>query len=159
MKIRGKTIQPPRVKTIAIPREDDEGNPDDVIFQCHAVLDFDEFDALCPRPKPPLVTPVGKTPYADDANPAYLKKVEDYSEKRSNWMILKSLEATEGLEWDSVDMKDPETWANYKKELETLFTPREVDEIVMGVFDANIPNEQRQKEALERFFQPSKETP
>lgn len=147
MRIKGKTITPPDPVIVALPRKDE-----DIIFTCGPVLDYEEFEALYPAPKPPLVMRPGKANYSDTEDPEFLRAMEIYAERKTDWMILKSLSYTEDLEWDTVDMKDPNTWANYRQEMEAVLTAHEVDLVIQGCFEANFPSENAQKQALERFM-------
>lgn len=147
MKIKGKKITPPKPVIIPIPRDDGE----DLFFTCAAVLDFSEFDTVCPAPKPPVWMRPNKPNQVDTQDKKYLRNLDIYAQRKTAWLILKSLQATEDLEWETVDMQDPTTWDNFREEMEESLTPREVDLVIQGVFDANLPSEDRQNEALERF--------
>ena len=73
MKIGGKKISTPKPLMCAIPRADGE----DIIFQCGAVLDYDEFDKRCPEQNAPVEKDIktgAKTSLRDD--PGYLKKMD-----------------------------------------------------------------------------------
>ena len=113
MKIKGKTIEAPSEEVIVFPRK--SGN---LVFKAKPVQNYDDFDKICPEPKAgTLMRPGGET--AEDVeDPAYKKALEDWASYKTHWMILQSLSATEGLEWDTVDMSKPETYSNYIKELE-----------------------------------------
>ena len=148
MKIKGQSIQPPPNRLIPLPREDG-----DVFLQAQPVMDFEEFDKLCPEPKPPLTRDIkSNTTKLEFNDPGYLKKQLNHSKQRTAYMIIKSLEATPGLEWDQVDINVPETWDGYLKELQSCFTVREVDVIIDGIFSVNMPSEEAQREAKERFM-------
>ena len=68
-------------------------------------------------------------------------------------MILKSLEATEGLEWETVKMDDPETWLNYEKELkDSGLSPIEVGRIVGICMSANGLDERKMEAARDAFL-------
>jgi hypothetical protein len=148
MKIKGKVVQPPKALQIAIPRGDDA-----IIFSCDPVLDYSEFEKRCPEPTPPTENVKGKPPKPlfDDAR--YKKRMDKHSEHKMAWMVLQSLAATEGIEWETIDLNNPDTWSNYRDELGTAFTDMEIGLIISKVMDANIPNEDRQDEALKRFAQ------
>jgi hypothetical protein len=149
MKMQGHTFDSPNVEICAIPRGN--GKPD-VIFLAKAVLSYEEFDAICPRPKPPLQRMPGNKLVENAQDPTYLSEVDKYGEYRLAWLILKSLEGTEGLEWDTIDMKNPKTWMNYQDELKAaFFSNMEINRIQQAVFDANAVNEARVNEARENF--------
>lgn len=146
MKILGQTIPPPSPEKITLYRE---SGP--IVLTAQAILSFDEFDALCPAPKPPVEYGPDKKPTAVRDDPEYLKSIGDYSRKRQAWEFITSLSATEGLEWDTVKINDPNTWLNYEKDLKTCFTEEEIGKIILGTMEANNPSEKKRKEAFESF--------
>ena len=118
MKVAGVEITKPKPKTIVIPLDDKQH----IVFKCAPVLDFDEFDRLCPRPSPEIRNygdndPRGKVTM--DKDPDYLARLIAWRVQQTNWMILESLKATPGLEWDSVKEDDPETWPLYEEDLKS----------------------------------------
>ena len=148
MKIQGKKIEGPNREIIAIPR----GMGDDIVFIVDAVLDNTPFEKMCPVPSPPLRKIKGvDIPNLKD--PAYLQHVEDYSTKRMAWMVLTSLEATEGLEWETVDLADPSTWVHFRDEMKAAgFSDMEINRVVAGVVSVNALSESKIEAARERFL-------
>lgn len=131
MKIAGKTFGP-NMCTVVIPR--DGGN---AVFKAKAVLDFEDFESLCPQPTPPEVLVPGKPKSLDVEDPKYKELIQAWSGKRLHWLVMKSLEATEGLTWETVNPSDPETWGNISDEFKDAgFSPMEVSRIMDCVFDA-----------------------
>ena len=149
MKLNGKKLEGPAVETVILPREDG-----DLVFRCQAVLDFKEFDIIVKEPIPPMITKRGETvAVADPTDKEYKKATEQYIFQRFNWMILKSLEATPNLEWETVKANDPETWGKIEDELRAAgLAQAEVGRILLGATTANGLNEARIKEARARFF-------
>ena len=148
MKIAGKIFSGPRVETLVLPRQDGE-----VVIKARAVLNFDDFEAICHEPVPPLrMSPGGESaPLLTDKD--YLKKLDLYAERKTHWMILKSLEATEGLQWETIDMDVPTTWVNYQKELtDAGFSFAEINMVVRLVVDACGLNQAKIEEATKRFL-------
>jgi len=113
MKINGKSIEQAAEEVIVFPRSN--GN---LVFKAKPVSKYEDFDRICPRPKPLSVMRPGGVTSEDVESPKYKKALDDWASQRTHWMILKSLSATEGLEWETVDMSKPETYENYVKELE-----------------------------------------
>jgi hypothetical protein len=137
MKYKGKKIEGKNVEIIPIPRPDG-----DVIFIAEAVTDWDEFEKIVPEPEVPMILKPGgiKIEQTNDKN--YLKKIEEHNLLRTTWIVLKSLQATSELEWETVNMKDPKTWTNYERELkESGFSPIEIGRIIKGVMAANALDE------------------
>lgn len=147
MRLSGRTLSPPKPQRIVIPREEE----DPIILFAGAILDYGPFNALCPRPVPPAIMKVGEPTRHDFNSPIYAQKLTAYSQRRTDWMLLTSLSATSGLEWDSVKLDDPKTWNNIHEELAKVFTESEIHLIIQGVTNANVPSEDRQQEALQRF--------
>jgi hypothetical protein len=148
VKIQGKTFSGPDTIPVVIPRSDG-----DVVFKAQAVLDFSDFDALCPVPEPPGVIKPGNVRTKDPEDADYLEAMDVWAIKRTNWMILKSLDATEGLEWETVDKSDPETWDNFRTEMQNSgFTIVEVGRIIATVTEACGLNQDKIDEATERFL-------
>ena len=150
MKIHGKIVNKPKNRVIVIPRGEDQ-----FVFQAQAVLDYSEFDAICPRPNVPTKQTFGEnagvTQVPDD--PEYLKKLDKWQTNRYYWMVLKSLEVTEGLEWSTIVSTQPETWGNIDTELQDAgFSALEVNNIMRIVLDANGLDQSRIDEATKDFL-------
>ena len=150
MKYAGKTVEGPNVELVFILRPDM-----DLVFKCRAVLDkdYELFDKLCSEPEPPNVTRPGNitTPNFNDSG--YLAACASWAENRTNYMILTSLTATEALEWETVDLNNPDTWAGYRKELqEAGFTGPEIGRLIGGVTIACGLSDTKIEEARERFL-------
>lgn len=148
MKIQGKKIEGHNIEICPIPRPDG-----DIIFRCQAVINMDDFEKICPLPVAPFKVLKGGKRAEDLENPRYKAQIIEYNKKRTAYMIIKSLEATEGLEWETVDLSDSSTWDNYKKEFEESgFSEIEVMRIINAVMSANCLNETVIEEAKQRFF-------
>lgn len=147
MKIQGQEIYVPYEVTIVIPRQSEN-----IVLKAKGVEDFSEFEEILPQPKPKYITDKNGT-RPDTNDPDYIKKVEDWSKKHLTWIILKSLEATEGLEWDTVDISDPSTYDNLETELKSSgFNDREVVLIMSKCMDANSLNDKTIKQAEKDFL-------
>ena len=147
MKIGGQLISRPKDEIIVIPREGEN-----IVFKAQAVLDYTEFDKLCPEPQPTIRKyPDGREELVTQSAD-FIKKRDNWATKRSNWLIIESLRVTEALEWDTVDLSDPETWSNYRNELEQVFTTGEVNAIIGGVLRANSLDDKRFEEAKNQFL-------
>lgn len=148
MKIKGKKIAGANREIIAIPR----GNDDDIILIAGAVLDHSRFDKLCPLPKPRMKKVAGEDiPDFKDKN--YNVAVMKYSEKKTAWLILTALKATEGLEWEKVDLDDPSTWLLFRQELtESGFSDIEINRIINGALAVQGLDEAKIEAARDRFL-------
>jgi len=154
MKIAGKVLSGPRIETIVLPRQGG-----DVVIRAQAVLNFDDFEKQCPQPEPEKrMYPGGKEVLLVDSK-KYKDALSAYAEKQTNWMMIKSLAATKDLEWDTVNLNDPDTWGNYMTEMKESFTFAEVAMIMGAVTDACGMNRAKVDEATERFLAAQAEMP
>jgi hypothetical protein len=112
MKINGIKLDGPAVKYLVLPRQSG-----DLVFKFKAVLDYKDFDEKCPVPKAPMRTYPGKEPVRATDDPGYLKELDTWARQKGAWGFLKSIGATETLEWETVELDDPKTWMNYIEEL------------------------------------------
>lgn len=148
MRIEGNQLGEPHVELIVIPMKDQN-----VVFKATAVLDFSDFDRLVPEPKMPTKHVRGKGEVPNEDSQSYKKLKEDYAKKRIAFMVLKSLQATPGLTWDTVDMENPDTWQNYEEELKKAGLGEYARAFVLkGVIQANHLDEERLTEARESFL-------
>lgn len=112
MKIKGIKLDGPAVKYLVLPRQ-----TGDIVLKFAAVLDYKEFDELCPLPKAPMRTFPGKEPVRATDDPDYQKELDLWARRKGAWGFLKSISATTDLEWETVDIQKPDTWINYIEEL------------------------------------------
>lgn len=129
MKINNKHIDAPKPEPLVIPR-----NGQNLVLMIKPVLDYSEFNKLCPRPKVPYRQRPGKAPEPAMDTPKYQKELETWGKRRTAWMIIQALSDTEGLEWEHVDLQNPETFENVTDEIEQTFLPAEASMIVDTVF-------------------------
>lgn len=149
MKIKGKKIEGPNVEVVIIPR----GEGDDIIFKAEAVLDMSQFEQLCPTPTAPLKMIQGGAKVPDFEDKEFQKALNEYSKKRTEYMFIKSLSATEGLEWEIINPIDPLTWGLLEEEfVKAGLSQIEISRIMNGVITANCLNEDRLEEARQRFL-------
>jgi hypothetical protein len=150
VKIAGRKIEGANIETVVFPRS----NAEDIVLQVQAVLDFSDFEKLCPIPKPPVVVRRGgeKSYNVEDAN--YSSALMSYTERRTAWLILTSLRlATPDLEWETVDFGNPDTWTGYVDELRGAgFTDAEIIKLVQAVMTANSLDDNKLEAARARFL-------
>lgn len=156
MRIKGIEINKPNIEVLVLPRP----MGTDIIFKAQAVIDFEPFNKLCPEPQPPSILYRNGDRKLDVEDAAYKKEIGIYGLARTHWMILKSLEATEGLEWETVEPSKSETWGNFREELKKGgFSEIEQGRIISAVMVANCLDESRVQEARERFLRSQQEQP
>lgn len=149
MKINGRKIEGPAIETVVFPR----GDSAPIVFKVSAVLDNDGFKKLCPYPTPPKKMLKGGQQVEDVEHPSFRSELERWATLRSRWTILQSLKATEGLEWETVDLSDPNTWENLFSELESSgFNDTECSYLIQKIMEINCLNQSHLEEARARFL-------
>lgn len=148
MKMFGKTIEGANEEFIAIPR-----STGDIVFMAKAVLNYDDFEKLCPTPVPPKIMRPGGATTQNTEDPKYIEALNDWAQLKTDYMIITSLRKTDGLEWDTIDYGDSSTWGNYKSELiDSGFSPVEISRIINAVSIACSLNQEKIDEATQRFL-------
>ncbi len=149
MKIKGKRLEGTNEITIIIPRY----NADDIEFTAKAILDYTELHKKLKEPKAPNMLKKGEQ-VQNLNDKGFLNKKEKYAENIFNYMVCISLLATEGLEWEKVNLDDVNTWENWEKELkESGLTNSEINYIAEKVRDVNSLNQDKLDEARDHFLQ------
>ncbi len=97
---------------------------------------MDEFQAKCPLPKPPgKLTKDGWV--AEENDPTYQQVLTEWGKKRLGYIVTRSLEPSQ-IEWDTVKLDDPRTWANWEKDLiDGGLTQIEANRVLALVMEAN----------------------
>jgi hypothetical protein len=148
MKIHGATLTRPQIEVVVIPRP-----TGDIIFQAQPVTEFADFFKLCPAPIPPTLRRKDGAVVQDVEDKQYKLNLDAWATQRTDWMIIKSLQVTEGLEWESVDSSNPDTWKNFRTELETSgLTALEINAVINIVVEACGLNQSKIEEATKRFL-------
>jgi len=148
MKIKGKRLESTNEITIVLPRF----NGEDIVFKARVVLDYPNLDKLIKKPEAPSILKKGKQE-KDYTDKGYRDRIQKNYEHRLNYMVLLSLAATEGLEWETVDLEKPETWENWETELKESGIPNsEVMYIFNKVQEVNSLDQEKLDEARERFL-------
>ena len=147
MRIGGKEISGAAEEVLVLPRLD--GN---IIIRARAVLDMDEFDALCPKPKAGAILKAGGGFHEDVEDAGYKAMLADYNTKRFDFICLKSLEPS-NIDWDTVNRNDANTWKNWGDDLTNAgISSVEANRIIKCVLQANSLDEDKIKEARELFL-------
>lgn len=148
MKINGQIVSGTCIETIVIPRGD---NPP-VVFKAQAVLDYDEFEKLCPKPTPKMMIAKGGKKVQDFTDKHWLAAIEDYNKKQQYYLFIKSLLATPGLEFEKIKITEPDSWLKFEEEFKDAgFTSIEINRIIQGIMIANCLDEAKIKEARDSF--------
>lgn len=150
MKVNGKSLSGPRVTDLVLPYGPDES--DYIVFKFRALTSKDKFEDIMPRPIPPQVMKPGGETFYNREDPNYREAINNWADKKINWEFLQSISVTEGLEWATVDMTDPNSWDNWKKDLEEHFGIIEFNKIFGAYLDANSLSDEKLDEARKRFL-------
>jgi hypothetical protein len=148
MKYKGKKLEGVNTDVLVLQRGSDR-----IVLKAKALQNFDHFDELCPTPEPPVKILPGGIKESNPADPNYQKLINELSAKKTNYTVIKSLEATEELEWESVDLGKPGTWENWRKELEDSgFTEIEIIRIFQLCTKVNCLDDSALEFAKESFL-------
>ena len=131
---------------LILPRGEDR-----LVFKARGRRDMDEFDAICPLPKPPgKQTRDGWVPNMND--PTYQQVASEWSKKRLGYLVVSSLSPS-NIEWDTVSLADPRTWPNWEKELlDNGLSQIECNRVLGLVMEANALDEEKLKKARDVFL-------
>lgn len=152
MKFFGQKMDQPNEEICVIPRTIN-GQQVDIVFKAKAVLDYSDFEKMCPVPFPPEMILPGGERKLDTKDREYQKRLGEYASKKTAWMFIKSIEETDGLEWETVDVNNPETWLSYQTELtQAGFSDMEILKIFQTVTSACGLNQEKIEEAQKRFL-------
>jgi len=148
MRINGVEFNKPMTVEFVFPY-----NGIDIVLKAKAVSDYTEFDKLCPQPVPPMkVLATGeKIPHLEAKE--YVAAMGVYNTKHSDWTVLTSISATDDLKFDTVNMADPTTWGNWKKDITKASLPdRLITKIYTLVAEANLLSDEKLEQARNRFL-------
>lgn len=149
MRIKGQEISGPNEELIVIPRGQSQ-----IVLKARAVLEYDDFERLCPEPNPPFVLKPGGRKEHNFNDPKYRAAQAQRVKQQTYFMFTKSLMATEGLEWETIDLNRPDTWLNFDNELKSSgFSLIERGMITRGIMVANNLDDTKVEEARQRFLQ------
>ena len=148
MKIGGidpKTL--PTEEVLVLPRGDKA-----IIFRARGVDDLAEFEKLCPEPTPPgKLTKDGYVP--DTTDPGYQSVRAEYQKRRTAYIVVHSLLPSQ-IEWDTVQLENPSTWANWEADLKAGgLSQMACNRVLELVLEANCLDEAKLKKAREVFLQ------
>ncbi len=122
-----------------------------LVFRAQGLSDMAEFTAVCPLPKAPgKLTKEGFVANTKDS--AYQVTMQQWSAKRLGFMVVKTLEPTE-IEWDTVNIDDPGTWANWENDLKNAgLSQFECNRVTALVLEANSLDDEKIEKARAVFL-------
>jgi len=147
MKIAGEQLGKIQ-KTLVLPLGDG-----DLVIKARPVLDYDECDTLNPRPEPKKMLKPGGVYVPDLKDKAYQEALDDWTQKRVAWTVIKSITQASEIEWDTVDFQNVETWSNWKSDFITAGLPENgCTRILNLVMEANMLNDEAIEDATASFL-------
>lgn len=148
MKIKGRNLQA-NVETLVLPRPGGE----DIVLTFRALADIDEFEKMVPEPEAPKGRNSKGQIVPDFEDESFKQQMKRRSDQQYDYMMLASMSATEGLEWDRVNIKDPNTYHHWEAELkEAGFSMWEIGRIKATVISVNGLNEAKIQAAQASFL-------
>jgi hypothetical protein len=146
MKIGGVPVTEPTEELLVLPRSDKS-----FVFRAKALPDMENFNALCPTPKPPgVLTKDGWV--ADAKDPNYAVILSNWHMQRAGYMIVHTLSPS-NIEWDTIDGNNPKTWTRWEDEMRKAgFTQAEVNRIYQFVIEVNSLSEDKLQQARDSFL-------
>lgn len=148
MKYKGKKLEGRNTDILVLMRGQDR-----IVFKAQALESYDEFDKLCSMPSIPTRLRPGNVKEPNPNDTVYKGLVEKYAEKKTNYTIIKSLDISEDIEWDNVNLNKPETWGNWQKELKDAgFTEIEIMRVLQLCTRVNCLDEDLLDQAKEDFL-------
>ena len=120
-----------------------------LVFKARGLKNYDDFDSLCPPPKPPgKMTRDGWVP--DEKDSTFQTMQGEWSKRRLAYIVINSLL---DIEWDNVTISDPSTWLGWEKELlDSNLSQVEVNRVLGLVLEANALDESKLTKARELFI-------
>lgn len=146
MKIGGVLVTPPEDGLLVIPR-----GKTNIVFRARALDDWEEFNAICPTPKPPgVLTKNGFE--ADPKDKGYQDILLNHALQKIGYMVIRSLEPS-NIEWDKVSLKSPKTWTLWEKELKAAGLMQfEINRVYEFVTETNSLTEEKLEKARADFL-------
>lgn len=150
MKVNGIQVQGPRIVSLHIPIGDEAVA--EFKFRPLFSDDSDNFEKVMPKPEPKLLVKPGGQKLYDTEDKVYRKNLENWSTYKTHWEFLRSLSATDGLEWSKVKSDEPETWKLWEDEISEIFGKNTAVVFWNKFVEANILTEDTMERARLRFL-------
>ncbi len=147
MRINGRTLSL-NEEILVLPRPDG-----DIVIKARGLANSKAFDEICLPPIAPEVIKADGSRFRNTDDATYKAAAEQYGANKVAWIVIESLKATEGLEWETVKPSDPSTWQLWEQELkDSGFSEPEVLRITNLVMSANSLDGGKLEAARKRFL-------
>lgn len=156
MKLNGISVKIER--EVVIPILSDNSDPFYLIGR--PIMSYDEFELVCPAPKPMVGGEPGKEKPLPE-HKLYKEAMVKRAVKFNDWVNLKTLVEVANakgerfpIEWETVDMNNPDTYANWKKELKEIngLSDGDIQRIEMDVLRCNSMDSELIEKAKDDFL-------
>lgn len=148
MKVNGKSLDAPRIVKVYLPIADNGA----VEFKFRPLRGDEEFEKILTRPKPKAKKKPGGEVFHDTNDPAFKTALAEWVSKKLDWEFLTCISATDGLEWETVNMSDPNSWKNWRSDMEKVFGTAEINAVFQGFLDAQYISEEVMEKARAAFL-------
>jgi hypothetical protein len=128
-------------------------NGERIIIKAEALENYKEFDDLVSIPKAPILMRPGGIKEENRNDPSYKIALDLFQQKRVQYLVIKSLQATKDLEWEKVKLSEPDSWSKYEEELRETFSEIEVSRIIQLINRVNSLDDDMLEEARQNFLQ------
>lgn len=148
MKVNGIVLTSMRIVEVYLPISGGQA----VEFKFRPLRSDENFESILTKPEPPTKTGKGGVKHANVEDKFFKDAVTDWVTKKLDWEFLTSVSITEGLEWETVNMGDPNTWKNWRDDAAKVFGNSELNKLFGGFLDAQYLTEEVMEKARERFL-------
>lgn len=148
MKVNGIKLDAPRIVKVYLPIANDGA----VEFKFRPLRSDEDFEKVLSKPKPKVGMAPGGAVHHKVDDPAYKLAIASWINKKLDWEFLTSISVTDGLEWSTVDIDKPETWGNWRTDLEKIFAVGEINKVFEGFLNAQYISEEVMEKARATFL-------
>lgn len=148
MKVNGIVLDTMRLVEVYLPIAGGKA----VEFKFRPLRADENFENVLTKPEAPVKVGKGGVKHANIEDKFFKQAVADWVTKKLDWEFLTSISATEGLEWETVDMGNPDTWKNWRDDAAKVFGNAELNKLFGGFLDAQYLTEEVMEKARERFL-------
>lgn len=148
MKVNGIKMEGPRIVELCFLINGGSA----VQFRFRPLRDNEDFELTMPKPTPPVRVAPGGVKHFNTEDKSYKKALAAWVEYKLDWELLKSIDATEGLEWETVDPAKAETWKNWRDEVTKNFGAAVTNKLFGGYMEAQYITEEGMEKARNAFL-------
>lgn len=152
MKFAGSKIEKKNETWLVFERKSADEGLEHVSLLVRPIESYDRFHELVKTPRPPVRHYPGGATKDDTTDPEYLKLKSEHYAKFNAWMVIESIRHTPQLEFEKVDVNDPDTWLAVDEELDELLYSHEQARVLEEINKMNSVTDESLVRARERFL-------